>query len=62
MEDFSLYSYTEKARIIPTTSIEQMLAPVLNWFGVDEVLMSSVLPNLQNFGSGEDAFLQGVFS
>ncbi|RLC28454.1 MAG: hypothetical protein DRH37_09475, partial [Deltaproteobacteria bacterium] len=29
-------AYTNRARIIPTTSIEQMLAPALKWFGVDD--------------------------
>ena len=69
MEDMTLggkYSYTEKGRIIPTTSIEQMLAPCLKWFGVDDALMATVLPNLSNFrtdaGDAESAFLQGVFS
>jgi uncharacterized protein (DUF1501 family) len=58
-------SYTSRARIIPTTSIEQMLAPALKWFGVDESTMDYVLPNLKNFrtdaGDAESAFLQGVF-
>jgi len=59
-------TYTEKGRIIPTTSIEQMLAPALKWFGVDDALMETVLPNLVNFRTdstdAESAFLQGVFS
>jgi uncharacterized protein (DUF1501 family) len=68
MTDLSLdgvNSYTNKSRIIPTTSIEQMLAPALDWFGVDETLMKSVLPNLENFkrdSNYSSAFLQGVFS
>ncbi|RLA77673.1 MAG: hypothetical protein DRG78_16870, partial [Epsilonproteobacteria bacterium] len=59
-------AYTDRARIIPTTSIEQMLAPALDWFGVDEVTMDTVLPNLINFratdGDYKTAFVQGVFS
>ena len=58
-------AYTNKSRIIPTTSIEQMLAPVLDWFGVEESLMTSILPNLENFKTTADydsAFLQGVFN
>ena len=58
-------TYTEKGRIIPTTSIEQMLAPCLKWFGVDNALMATTLPNLVNFrtdnSNAESAFLQGVF-
>jgi len=59
-------TYTEKGRIIPTTSIEQMLAPALKWFGVDDTLMETVLPNLVHFrtdvGDMESSFLQGVFA
>ncbi len=61
-------AYTNRARIIPTTSIEQMLAPALKWFGVDDTTMAEVLPNLENFRDSnnpeniESAFLQGVFS
>jgi len=57
--------YTKKGRIIPTTSIEQMLAPALKWFGVSDALLPTILPNLSNFQTGdtmESAFLQGVFS
>ncbi len=67
MNDYSLSSgdaYTNKGRIIPTTSIEQMLAPALSWFGVDNGLMTTVLPNINNFKTGSDlesAYMQGVF-
>lgn len=68
MSDLSLNgvnSYTDRARIIPTTSIEQMLAPALKWFGVDNSLMTQVLPNLQNFKTDttdiESAYLSNVF-
>lgn len=58
---------TKRARIIPTTSIEQMLAPALNWFDVDRDTMKKVLPNLENFkptpsSDYESAYLRGVFS
>ncbi len=59
-------AYTNRARIIPTTSIEQMMAPALKWFGVDEETMKYVLPNLKNFqvdnGDFSSAYLKGVFS
>ncbi len=59
-------AYTNRARIIPTTAIEQMMAPALKWFGVDEATMAHALPNLVNFRTNstdpESAFLQGVFS
>ncbi|CAA6808414.1 MAG: Unknown protein [uncultured Sulfurovum sp.] len=68
LEDVSItstHAYTKKGRFIPTTSIEQMLAPALQWFGVDDTLMSTVLPNLSNFRTNisdpKSAFLQEVF-
>jgi uncharacterized protein (DUF1501 family) len=42
-------TYTEKGRIIPTTSIEQMMAPCLKWFGVANEQINTILPNLVNF-------------
>ena len=61
----SKQAYTNKARFIPTTSIEQMLAPALDWFGVDENLMATVLPNLSNFkiddSDYKSSFLNNVF-
>ncbi len=70
MEDVSLsgpYAVTNRARILPSTAMEQMMAPALKWFGVDEATMAHVLPNLYKFKPGKDtddietAFLQGVF-
>jgi len=56
----------EKGRLIPTTSIEQFIAPVFDWFGVNENEISLAFPNLTNFRSDssdyKSAFLQGVFS
>ena len=56
-------SKNSKGRLIPTTSIEQMFAPILDWFGVDENTMAKVFPNLSNFATNgyKSAFLQGVF-
>ncbi len=56
-------AYTNRARMIPTTSIEQMMAPALKWFGVDDVTMNNVLPNLKNFktAKNESGYLKGVF-
>lgn len=59
-------THTAKGRIIPTTSVEQMLAPALKWFGVENELMTTILPNLNHFkideNNAESAFLQNVFS
>jgi len=67
LEDLSftgINAYTTRARIIPTTSIEQTLAPALKWFGVDDTIMDEILPNLKNFKDktyeGED--VASIFS
>jgi len=56
----------EKGRLIPTTSIEQFVAPVFDWFGASESEIALAFPNLANFrsdsGDYKSAFLQGVFS
>jgi uncharacterized protein (DUF1501 family) len=61
----SVHAHTKKGRFIPTTSIEQMLAPTLDWFGVDESLMATIFPNLSNFKTDasdyKSSFLSGVF-
>ena len=57
--------HRQKGRLIPTTSIEQMYAPILDWFGVDEKTMKSAFPNLVNFrkdvNNYKSAFLEEVF-
>jgi len=59
-------TYTKKGRIIPTTSIEQMISPCLKWFGVSDDLMATALPNLKNFtgdnDNGNTANLAGMFN
>ena len=64
--DTAINAYTEKGRIIPTTSIEQMISPCLKWFGVSDDLMPTLLPNLSNFtgdnDNGNTANLAGMFT
>jgi uncharacterized protein (DUF1501 family) len=36
-------------RVVPTTSIEQYLAPLVTWLGVSDSGLSSVFPNLSSF-------------
>ena len=38
-----------EGRLIPTTSIEQYIAPLANWFGVSNGDLSSIFPNFGNF-------------
>ena len=68
MEDVSKtgpYAVTSRARILPSTSFEQMYAPALDWFGADEETMAHVLPNLKAYetesGNIKSAFLKDVF-
>ncbi len=43
-----------KGRLIPTTSVDQYLATLCSWFGVEDEHMSDLFPNLSNFASGSD--------
>ena len=41
-------------RLIPTTSVEQVAAPMGRWFGLDEAALAQALPNLGNFSTTLD--------
>ncbi|MBB3045801.1 uncharacterized protein (DUF1501 family) [Litorivivens lipolytica] len=43
-----------RGRLIPTTSVDQYLATLCSWFGVEDDNMSDLFPNLQNFATGSD--------
>jgi len=47
-----------KGRLIPTTSMTQYYATILNWFGVDSSLINTVLPELKNFEVQDLGFMQ----
>ncbi|MDP6247552.1 MAG: DUF1501 domain-containing protein [SAR324 cluster bacterium] len=52
---------TNKGRFIPKISVDQMNATLCSWFGVPDVDMATLFPNLPNFKSGADissAFLK----
>ena len=60
--------YSAKGRIIPTLAQDQLNATLCRWFGVDDVLMPKVFPNLANFGtvnsadsSSNSAYLNNLF-
>jgi len=38
-----------KGRLIPTTSMSQYYATIFKWFGIDDELMDTILPELKNF-------------
>ena len=51
--------YGNKGLIIPDIAMEQYLASLASWFGVDETLMSELFPNLSNFKT--DASLTSAY-
>jgi len=38
-----------RGRILPTTSFEHVWAPIAKWYGVNDMDMKAVLPNVENF-------------
>ena len=56
--------YSEKGRMIPQLSQDQVNASLIQWFGADQNLVRNLFPNLSNFqtnGNIESAYLQ-IFS
>ena len=57
--------YSDKGRMIPTTSQDQINASICEWFGVEQSLISELFPNLANFettqGDMRSAYLQDLF-
>jgi len=49
---------THKGRLIPTTSMSQYYATILNWFGVDSNLMPKIVPELKNFTQQDLGFMK----
>jgi nitrate/nitrite transporter NarK len=37
-------------RLLPSTSVDQYVATMARWFGVEAGEMSGVIPNIGNFG------------
>lgn len=44
-------------RIIPTSSIEQYANPILQWFGMTETQIATILPNLSSFNPNALGFM-----
>lgn len=57
--------YSDKGRIIPTTSQDQVSASICKWFGVNESQIPQIFPNLSNFettsGDINSAYLNDLF-
>jgi len=48
---------TKKGRLIPTTSMSQYYGTVFKWFGIDNSLMDTILPELKNFPKRDLGFM-----
>ncbi|MCG7981488.1 MAG: DUF1501 domain-containing protein [Candidatus Thiodiazotropha lotti] len=44
--------YSNKGRMIPTLSQDQVNAPLTQWFGVDQSQIPDLFPNIRNFQTG----------
>jgi uncharacterized protein (DUF1501 family) len=53
-DDAGEAEWEQQGRWIPTTSVDQYAATLLNWFGADAATQDRVLPNLRNFGSNRN--------
>ena len=49
--------YTDKGRLIPSTSFTQYYTTLLKWFGVDDEIINYALPELKNFEKKDLGFL-----
>jgi len=49
---------THKGRLIPSTSMSQYYGTILKWFGVNDVTMAKVLPELKNFSTQDLGFMR----
>ncbi len=50
-DDVGVDDWEKQGRWIPTTSVDQYAATLLQWFGATNGQLDSILPNLGNFGS-----------
>jgi uncharacterized protein (DUF1501 family) len=50
-DDVGVDSWEQQGRWIPTSSVDQYAATLLNWMGATAGQLDTVLPNLANFGS-----------
>lgn len=51
LDDVGQESWELQGRWIPTSSVDQYAATLLQWFGASDSELDTILPNLSNFGS-----------
>lgn len=56
-DDVGVDAWERQGRWIPTTSIEQYAATLLNWLGASPTQQGQILPNLKNFNAKNLGFL-----
>jgi uncharacterized protein (DUF1501 family) len=49
--------YSNKGRLIPSTSYTQYFATLLKWFGADDAVIDHALPELKNFTTRDLGFM-----
>jgi uncharacterized protein (DUF1501 family) len=50
-DDIGLWDWEKQGRWLPSTSVDQYAATLLQWFGASASQLDSILPNLSNFGT-----------
>jgi len=50
--------YSNKGRLIPSTSFSQYYATMLKWFGADDDVLNYALPELKNFSTKDLGFMK----
>jgi uncharacterized protein (DUF1501 family) len=56
-DDVGLESWERQGRWIPSLSVDQYAATLLNWFGASSGQLATILPNLQNFSQKNLGFV-----
>ncbi len=53
------YDHGSKGRLIPQVATDQIQATLARWFGVDDTLMPTIFPNIDNFSARYLSFMRG---
>jgi len=50
--------FTKSKRLIPTTSVEQYIATICKWYGLNDTNLNEIFPNLKNFEQRDLGFIK----